>query len=153
MKQLFSNTDNQSIICFPIFFFCFTEFTFLLVFSFLFVGEFEYFFNTFFILMLVFCNFFFQFFSLLYSITFFLLDTYGEDDQDPKKKLDDLIRLAELCIEVLQQNEEYHAEVCLYNYIVENCPVCHIILLISYVLLYTQLTIIFVVLEIRHLER
>ena len=33
------------------------------------------------------------------------------EDVDPKKKLDDLIHLAELCIEVLQQNEEYHAEV------------------------------------------
>ncbi|ELU11902.1 hypothetical protein CAPTEDRAFT_221270 [Capitella teleta] len=31
-------------------------------------------------------------------------------DVDPKKKLDDLIHLAELCIEVLQQNEEYHAD-------------------------------------------
>ena len=39
-----------------------------------------------------------------------LTDTYNED-VDPKKKLDDLIHLAELCIEVLQQNEEYHAEV------------------------------------------
>ncbi|KAK2147526.1 hypothetical protein LSH36_548g01000 [Paralvinella palmiformis] len=36
-------------------------------------------------------------------------DAY-QDDVDPKKKLDDLIHLAELCIEVLQQNEEYHAE-------------------------------------------
>ena len=33
------------------------------------------------------------------------------DDMDPKRKLDDLIHLAELCIEVLQQNEEHHAEV------------------------------------------
>lgn len=29
----------------------------------------------------------------------------------PKKRLDDVIHLAELCIEVLQQNEEHHAEV------------------------------------------
>ncbi len=38
------------------------------------------------------------------------LDTL-RDDVDPKKKLDDLIHLAELCIEVLQQNEEHHADV------------------------------------------
>ena len=37
-------------------------------------------------------------------------DSYQED-VDSKKKLDDLIHLAELCIEVLQQNEEHHAEV------------------------------------------
>jgi len=33
------------------------------------------------------------------------------EDIDPKKKLDGLMHLAEMCIEVLQQNEEYHAEV------------------------------------------
>ncbi|ESP01120.1 hypothetical protein LOTGIDRAFT_139881 [Lottia gigantea] len=32
------------------------------------------------------------------------------DNTPPKKKLDDIMRLAELCIEVLQQNEEHHAE-------------------------------------------
>uniref|UniRef100_A0A2C9K1R7 PH domain-containing protein n=1 Tax=Biomphalaria glabrata TaxID=6526 RepID=A0A2C9K1R7_BIOGL len=32
------------------------------------------------------------------------------DDVPPKKKLDDIMHLAELCIEVLQQNEEHHAE-------------------------------------------
>ena len=31
---------------------------------------------------------------------------------DGKKQLDDVIHLAELCVEVLQQNEEHHAEVC-----------------------------------------
>jgi hypothetical protein len=35
-------------------------------------------------------------------------------DADPKKKLDDLIHLAELCIEVLQQNEEYHTDVSIH---------------------------------------
>ena len=29
----------------------------------------------------------------------------------PEKRLDELVHLAELCIEVHQQNEEYHAEV------------------------------------------
>lgn len=30
----------------------------------------------------------------------------------PSKKLDDLIHLAELCVDLLQQNEEHYAEVC-----------------------------------------
>lgn len=29
----------------------------------------------------------------------------------PSKKLNDLIRLAELCVDLLQQNEEHYAEV------------------------------------------
>lgn len=29
----------------------------------------------------------------------------------PSKKLEDLIRLAELCVDLLQQNEEHYAEV------------------------------------------
>lgn len=29
----------------------------------------------------------------------------------PKKKVEDLIHLAELCIDLLQQNEEHHSEV------------------------------------------
>lgn len=31
----------------------------------------------------------------------------------PEKRLEDLLRLGELCIEVLQQNEEHHSEVWL----------------------------------------
>lgn len=38
------------------------------------------------------------------------LEDPNMDDFDPKKKLDGLMHLAELCIEVLQQKEEYHAE-------------------------------------------
>lgn len=34
----------------------------------------------------------------------------------PAKKLEDTIRLAELVIEVLQQNEEHHAEVSMQTY-------------------------------------
>ena len=37
-------------------------------------------------------------------------DSYNEE-VSPKRRLDDVIHLAELCIEVLQQNEEHHAEV------------------------------------------
>ncbi len=33
------------------------------------------------------------------------------DDISSKKKLEDIMHLAELCIEVLQQHEEHHAEV------------------------------------------
>lgn len=29
----------------------------------------------------------------------------------PEKKLEDMIRLGELCMEVLQQNDEHHSEV------------------------------------------
>jgi len=40
-----------------------------------------------------------------------VLESCGHEDYDPRKKLDSLMHLAELCIEVIQQNEEYHAEV------------------------------------------
>ena len=43
-----------------------------------------------------------------------VVDGCSPEELDPKKKLDSLMHLAELCIEVIQQNEEYHAEVCLY---------------------------------------
>ena len=47
-------------------------------------------------------------------------DSYNDEIQ-PKKRLEDVIHLAELCIEVLQQNEEHHAEViislCLFVYV------------------------------------
>ncbi|CAH8485276.1 unnamed protein product [Heterobilharzia americana] len=39
-------------------------------------------------------------------------DATGERSQTSSKTLADLIHLAELCIEVLRQNEEHHAEVC-----------------------------------------
>ena len=32
----------------------------------------------------------------------------------PKQKLEDLIRLAELCVDLLRQNEEFYAEVTLF---------------------------------------
>lgn len=37
----------------------------------------------------------------------------------PARKLEEVLHLAELCIEVLQQNEEHHAEVM-------TCSNCHI---------------------------
>lgn len=38
-------------------------------------------------------------------------DLRGETMVPPSKKLNDLIRLAELCVDLLQQNEEHYAEV------------------------------------------
>ena len=35
----------------------------------------------------------------------------GEVVVPPSKKLEDLIRLAELCVDLLRQNEEFYAEV------------------------------------------
>ena len=43
-------------------------------------------------------------------INLLFVESYNDDVQ-PKKRLEDVIHLAELCIEVLQQNEEHHAEV------------------------------------------
>ena len=40
-----------------------------------------------------------------------MIEGSGHEGFDPRKKLDSLMHLAELCIEVIQQNEEYHAEV------------------------------------------
>lgn len=38
-------------------------------------------------------------------------DLRGETMVTPAKKLEDLIHLAELCVDLLQQNEEHYAEV------------------------------------------
>lgn len=46
-------------------------------------------------------------------------DLRGEVMVPPAKKLEDLIHLAELCVDLLQQNEEHYAEVCsfaLFNF-------------------------------------
>lgn len=40
-----------------------------------------------------------------------LEDLRGESMVPPNKKLEDLIHLAELCVDLLQQNEEHYAEV------------------------------------------
>ena len=54
-------------------------------------------------------------FSLLFrpvSDTFLLSDDLrGPNEVPPAKKLEDLIHLAELCVDLLQQNEEHYAEV------------------------------------------
>lgn len=41
----------------------------------------------------------------------FAEDLRGEINAPPAKKLEDLIHLAELCVDLLQQNEEHYAEV------------------------------------------
>ena len=38
----------------------------------------------------------------------------GEVVITPRQKLEDLIRLAELCVDLLRQNEEFYAEVILF---------------------------------------
>lgn len=38
-------------------------------------------------------------------------DLRGDHDVPPAKKLEDLIHLAELCVDLLQQNDEHYAEV------------------------------------------
>lgn len=40
-----------------------------------------------------------------------LLESLYNPETTPKKKIEDLIHLAELCIDLLQQNEEHHSEV------------------------------------------
>jgi len=40
-----------------------------------------------------------------------LIGGTGEVVIPPAKKLEDLIRLAELCVDLLRQNEEFYAEV------------------------------------------
>ena len=52
---------------------------------------------------------FFGFFEI-FNYLLYISDSYNEE-VSPKRRLDDVIHLAELCIEVLQQNEEHHAEV------------------------------------------
>lgn len=49
---------------------------------------------------------------MLFSIT---EDLRGEMMVPPAKKLEDLIHLAELCVDLLQQNEEHYAEVSTKN--------------------------------------
>lgn len=42
-------------------------------------------------------------------VVFFFTETMNQ--ATPARKLEEVLHLAELCIEVLQQNEEHHAEV------------------------------------------
>lgn len=44
------------------------------------------------------------------SNLFCLIESSG-DDVSPDTKLNDIMHLAELCIDLLHQNEEHHAEV------------------------------------------
>lgn len=44
-------------------------------------------------------------------------DLRGECIVPPAKKLEDLIHLTELCVDLLQQNEEHYAEVNYHSYI------------------------------------
>ena len=52
---------------------------------------------------------------LVYDKNFFSIseEMVGEVVITPRQKLEDLIRLAELCVDLLRQNEEFYAEVIL----------------------------------------
>lgn len=52
------------------------------------------------------------YFSHFIYVIFAIDDLRGEVIVPPAKKLEDLIHLAELCVDLLQQNEEHYAEVC-----------------------------------------
>lgn len=47
----------------------------------------------------------------MFSLLLKTEDLRGEMIVPPAKKLEDLIHLAELCVDLLQQNEEHYAEV------------------------------------------
>ncbi len=75
-------------------------------------------------------------------------DVVGEIHITPARKLEDLIRLAELCVDLLRQNEEFYAEVsvlcqCL-TVLLGFCVVVHLFMFISiyiYSILYTKLDV------------
>lgn len=43
-------------------------------------------------------------------LSYFLLDRMGEDVA-PQQRVEDMIRIAEMCIDLLKENEEHHGEV------------------------------------------
>ena len=49
-------------------------------------------------------------------LSFFSQETSGPD-VSPSEKLEKVIQLAELCIELIQQNEEHHAEVVTFYHL------------------------------------
>lgn len=48
--------------------------------------------------------------------SFYITETEMDENASPSKKLEDLIHLAELCVDLLQQNNENYAEVCVLHY-------------------------------------
>jgi hypothetical protein len=65
--------------------------------------------------------------KIVFWVQLLLDDLSGEVMVAPSKKLEDLIHLAELCVDLLQQNEEHYAEVGLAQYLVlsVSCPMLH----------------------------
>ena len=51
-------------------------------------------------------------------------DMVGEVVVPPARKLEDLIRLADLCVDLLRQNEEFYAEVGGGGFGVRRCCFC-----------------------------
>ena len=56
--------------------------------------------------------------QIVFSVQLLTDDLSGEVMVAPSKKLEDLIHLAELCVDLLQQNEEHYAEVGLVHFLV-----------------------------------
>jgi hypothetical protein len=56
--------------------------------------------------------------QMMFSVQLLTDDLSGEVMVAPSKKLEDLIHLAELCVDLLQQNEEHYAEVGLVQFLV-----------------------------------
>lgn len=67
-------------------------------------------------------------------------DLRGDVMVPPAKKLEDLIHLAELCVDLLQQNEEHYAEVMYQSSIF--LSFYHIILLVYFLNFYIMIIII-----------
>lgn len=55
--------------------------------------------------------------QMMFSVQLLTDDLSGEVMVAPSKKLEDLIHLAELCVDLLQQNEEHYAEVGLVQFL------------------------------------
>jgi hypothetical protein len=61
--------------------------------------------------------------QMMFSVQLLTDDLSGEVMVAPSKKLEDLIHLAELCVDLLQQNEEHYAEVGLLQFLVVSAAI------------------------------
>lgn len=64
------------------------------------------------------CNLICEALQMMFFVQLITDDLSGEVMVAPSKKLEDLIHLAELCVDLLQQNEEHYAEVGLVQFLV-----------------------------------
>lgn len=82
-------------------------------------------------------------FILKYACLTFAEDLRGEIIVPASKKLEDLIHLSELCVDLLQQNEEHYGEVSFYfpafqgtSSIILLSTIIHLKIIYSYVCIY-----------------